>query len=64
MKKEKTNKHDELRPEYDVKRLKVRRLGPGRKRFSEFVRREPDVAEAFPNVDSVNEAAAFSDSSF
>ena len=56
MKKVKASKDDELRSEYDLKTLKVRRLGPGRKRFGEFVRLEPDVAEAFPNADSVNEA--------
>jgi hypothetical protein len=56
MKKEKINKHDELRPEYELKSMRVRKLGPGRKRFGEFVRLEPDVAEAFPNADSVNEA--------
>lgn len=47
---------DELRPEYDLKNLEVRKLGPGRKRFGDVVRLEPDVAEAFPNADSVNEA--------
>jgi hypothetical protein len=56
MKKEKTNKRDELRPEYELKSMRVRKLGPGRKRFGEFVRLEPDVAEAFPNADSVNKA--------
>ena len=56
MKKVKTDKEDELRPEYDLKNLKVRKLGPGRKRFGDVVRLEPDVAEAFPNADSVNEA--------
>jgi len=64
MKKERTNTDDGLRPEYDLKTLKVRRLGPGWKRFGEFVRLEPDVAEAFPNADSVNEALRSSDSSF
>jgi hypothetical protein len=48
--------NDELREEYDLKRLRVRRLGPGRKSFGDVVRFEPDVAEAFPNADSVNEA--------
>ena len=56
MKKVKTNKDDELRPEYDLKKLKVRKLGPGRKSFGDVVRLEPDVAEAFPDADSVNEA--------
>ena len=45
-----------LRLEYDLKRLRVRKLGPGRKSFGDVVRLEPDVAEAFPNADSVNEA--------
>jgi hypothetical protein len=47
---------DEPREEYDLQRLRVRKLGPGRKRFADVVRLEPDVAEAFPNADSVNEA--------
>jgi len=56
MKKVKASKNDELRPEYDLKSLRVRKLGPGRKSFGDVVRLEPDVAEAFPNADSVNEA--------
>ena len=47
---------DELREEYDVKSLPVRKVGPGRKSFGDVVRLEPDVAEAFPNADSVNES--------
>jgi len=50
---------DELRPEYDLKSLRVRKLGPGRRRFGDVVRLEPDVAEAFPDADSVNEALRF-----
>ena len=51
---------DELRPEYDLKKLEVRRLGPGRKSFGgEVVRLEPDVAELFPSAESVNEALRF-----
>lgn len=50
---------DELKPEYDLSTLRVRRLGPGRKRFGDVVRLEPDVAEAFPDADSVNEALRF-----
>ena len=56
MKKVKTNRDDELRPEYDLKKLKVRKLGPGRKSFGDLVRLEPDVVEVFPDADSVNEA--------
>jgi hypothetical protein len=50
---------DELRPEYDLSALRVRKLGPGRKRFGAVVRLEPDVAEAFPDANSVNEALRF-----
>lgn len=51
---------DDLRPEYDLKNLRVRKLGPERKRFgSTTVRLEPDVAEMFPDADAVNEALRF-----
>lgn len=50
---------DELRPEYDLGSLRVRKLGPGRRRFGDVVRLEPDVAEAFPDAESVNEALRF-----
>jgi len=56
MKKTKTSKNDELRREYDLKSLRVRKLGPARKGFGDVVRLEPDVAEAFPSADSVNQA--------
>ncbi len=59
MKKVKAYTDDELRPEYDLKALRVRRLGPGRKGFGDVVRLEPDVLKAFPNADSVNEALRF-----
>ncbi len=47
---------DDLRPEYDLRSLRVRRLGPGRKSFGDIVKLDPDVAAAFPDADSVNEA--------
>lgn len=50
---------DELRPEYDLKNLEVRRLGPQRKSFGGVVRLEPDVAAMFPSADAVNEALRF-----
>lgn len=51
---------DDLRSEYDLKNLRVRRLGPGRKSFGhDLVRLEPDVAELFPNADAINEALRF-----
>ena len=60
MKKVETEMDDELRPEYDLKSLRVRKLGPGRKSFGgSVVRLEPDVAEVFPNAESVNEALRF-----
>ncbi len=46
MKKVKTKLDDELRPEYDLKSLRVRKLGPGRKSFgTSVVRLEPDATE-------------------
>ena len=56
MKKGKTITQDELRPEYDLKNLRVRKFGPARKQFGNFVKLEPDVAEAFPDAASVNKA--------
>ena len=51
--------NDDLRPEYDLRTLPVRKLGPGRKGFGGTVRLEPDVAEVFPDANSVNEALRF-----
>lgn len=60
MKKNKPDLKDDLRSEYDLKRLPVRRFGPGRKNFGgSVVRLEPDVAESFPTADAVNEALRF-----
>ena len=60
MKKVETEMGDQLRPEYDLKSLRVRRLGPARKSFGgSVVRLEPDVAEVFPDAESVNEALRF-----
>ncbi|MBI3696059.1 MAG: hypothetical protein HY238_14610 [Acidobacteria bacterium] len=51
---------DELRPEYDFRALRVVARGPGRKTPHEVtVRLAPDVAETFPDSDSVNEALRF-----
>ncbi len=60
MKRDKPDMEDELRSEYDLKSLPLRRLGSGRKSFGgTTVRLEPDVAEMFPNADAVNEALRF-----
>jgi hypothetical protein len=50
---------DELKPEYDLRQLRVRKLGPGRRRFGDVIRLEPDVADAFPDADAVNQALRF-----
>lgn len=51
---------DELRPEYNLKSLRVRRLGSERKSFGGTnVLLEPDVAKIFPDSDAVNEALRF-----
>jgi hypothetical protein len=60
MKKDEVNLEDDLRPEYDLRSLKVRRLGPERNSFGGMtVRLEADVAEMFPNAEAVNEALRF-----
>ncbi len=60
MKKDNSELEDELRSEYDLKSLRVRKLGSGRKSFGGVVvRLEPDVAEMFPSADAVNEALRF-----
>ena len=59
MNKDKTIIHDELRPEYDLKNLRVRKFGPGRKQFGNFVKLEPDIAAVFPDAASVNKALRY-----
>ena len=60
MNKDKPDIEDELRSEYDLKSLRVRKLGSRRKSFGgTTVRLEPDVAEMFPSADAVNEALRF-----
>lgn len=59
MNKVKSELEDELRPEYELGSLRVRAIGPGRKRFGDVIRLEPDVADAFPDADSVNQALRF-----
>ena len=47
---------DELRAEYDLKKLQVRKVGRGRKSFGRsVVQRANDVGEKFPDAISVNE---------
>ncbi len=51
---------DDLRPEYDFKSLRVRKVGPKRDGFRrQFVQLAPDVAEVFPDTEAVNQALRF-----
>ena len=60
MKKDEIKSDDELRPEYDLKSLKLRKVGPDRKSFNgPTVRIETDVAKVFTDSESVNGALRF-----
>ncbi|MGL5835907.1 MAG: hypothetical protein ACRC1Z_22150 [Waterburya sp.] len=60
MKRDEAEMEDDLRTEYDLKSLRVRKLGSDRKSFAgTTVLLESDVAEIFPNADAVNEALRF-----
>lgn len=51
---------DELRNEYDLAQLKVRRVGSQRQNIAgHLVKLDDDVAEAFPTAAAVNEALRF-----
>ena len=51
---------DELRDEYDLKSLKIRKMGVNRKKIGDtIIQLDSDVAEFFPNAESVNEALRF-----
>jgi hypothetical protein len=59
MKKVESELEEDLRPEYDLRSLRVRKLGPGRKAFGDVIKLEPDVADVFPDADAVNQALRF-----
>ncbi|EAZ90342.1 hypothetical protein [Crocosphaera chwakensis] len=60
MNKDNPNIKDDLREEYDLTTLKVRKFGRNRKSFAgHTVRLDDDVAEMFPNSEAVNEALRF-----
>ncbi len=60
MKKVERAMKDELRPEYNLRALRVRKTGTDRKTFGgSAVQLEPDVANLFPSSESVNEALRF-----
>ena len=49
---------DDIKPEYDLKSLKVRKVGEGRKLLNQ-IQLDVDVAKVFPDSQSVNEALRF-----
>lgn len=54
------NLNDELEPEYDFSKLKVRKLGAGRKLLQENrITLDVDVAKVFPDSEAVNQALRF-----
>jgi hypothetical protein len=51
---------DKLRKKYDLKTLKVRKIGVNRQKFGDtIVRLDADVTEVFISAESVNEALPF-----
>ncbi len=50
--------NDDLKPEYDLTKYKVRRVGEGRRLLNQ-IKLDVDVARVFPDSDSVNEALRF-----
>jgi hypothetical protein len=51
---------DDLLPEYDFHALRVVARGPGRRKAGDVtIQLAPDVAEVFPDAQSVNEALRF-----
>jgi hypothetical protein len=50
------DENDELKLEYDLRRLRVRKVGAKRKNFGGvIIRSKPDVAEMFPDSKSVSD---------
>lgn len=50
--------NDDIKSEYDLKSLKVRKVGEGRKLLNQ-IKLDVDVAKVFPDSQSVNEALRF-----
>ena len=51
---------DELRTEYDLKTLKVRKMGADRQKFGDtIIKLDEDIAEIFTSAESVNQALRF-----
>jgi hypothetical protein len=54
----KDNLNDELKSEYDLTKMRVRKVGEGRKLLNQ-IQLDVDVAKIFPDSNSVNEALRF-----
>ena len=50
--------NDDLKPEYDMTKMRVRKVGEGRKLLNQ-IQLDVDVAKVFPTSESVNEALRF-----
>ncbi len=50
--------NDDLKDEYDLTKMKVRKVGEGRKLLNQ-IQLDVDVAKVFPNSQAVNEALRF-----
>lgn len=50
--------NDDLKPEYDLQNLHVRKIGEGRLLLNQ-IQLDVDVAKVFPNSAAVNEALRF-----
>ncbi len=50
--------NDELKPEYDLTQMKVRKMGEGRRLLNQ-IHLDVDVAKVFPDSEAVNEALRF-----
>ena len=50
--------NDELKPEYDLTSMRVRKVGEGRKLLNQ-IQLDVDVAKVFPDSSAVNEALRF-----
>ena len=50
--------NDDLKPEYDLTKMRVRKVGEGRKLLNQ-IQLDVDVAKVFPDSQSVNEALRF-----
>ena len=61
MKKSGANENDELRPDYDLKTLRIRRLGPGRNAFGKKSDLKEDQDREYASDDQSEDTSDESD---